>query len=199
MRSSRIAALLAAAALALAAAAGCSSTKSNSSLAQLPATPVATQNGLAEKEIQAAITEPVDEHDTIFQINSVIDSGMKSDDGLKYVYLDVTIKNTSAVYYRIDVLNNFFVILPDNSELGFDIRTQVYACNNFKGYTETPFTIDPGQEFRGYIGGFLLDENVSEFTVCFFPTANDMHDKSSVIKCKVNAADMIAPPADFIG
>ncbi len=199
MRSSRIAAFLTAAALALAAAAGCSSTKGNSSLAQLPATPVPTQNGLAEKEIQAAITEPVDEHDTIFQINSVIDSGMKSDDGLKYVYLDVTIKNTSAVFYKIDVLNNFFVILPDGSELSFDIRTQVYACNNFKGYTETPFSIGPGEEFRGYIGGFLLDENVPDFTVCFFPTANDMHDKSSVIKCKVSSSDMIAPPADFIG
>ena len=199
MRSSRIAAFMMASALALAAAAGCSSTKSNSSLPNLPAAPVPTQNGLAEKEIIADITQSIEEHSTVFQINSLIDSGHRTDDGKRFFYLDVTMKNTSAYDFEISVLNNFFLLLPDKSELSFDIRTQIYAAAGYKGYTESPFTLAAGQEFRGYIGGFLLDEDITDFTVCFFPTANDMHDKSSVIKCNVNAADAIAPPADMIG
>ena len=199
MRSSRIAAFLMASALALAAAAGCSSTKGNSSLVQLPATPVPTQNGLAEKEIIADITQSVEEHGTVFQINSLIDSGHKTDDGRNFYYLDVTIKNTSDTAYDISLLNNFFLLMPDLSELSFDIRTQVYASAEYKGYTESPFTVSPGEEFKGYVGGFLLDESVTDFTVCFFPTANDMHDKSSVIKCAMNTANAIAPPADMIG
>ncbi|HBB71467.1 MAG TPA: hypothetical protein DCZ71_02540 [Ruminococcus sp.] len=200
MKVKKIIAVMLTAVLALSAAAGCSSSRSNQSSTQnMPAGAVKAQNEIAEKEFKIAMTEPVDEHETVFQINSIVDSGMKTDDGRKYIYLNVTIKNTSGVDYELSALNNFFLLMPDKTEVSFDIRTQIYAGKNFKGYTESPFVVAAGTEFTGYIGGFLLDENITDFTVCFFPTQDDARNKTSIIKCDVKAADMVAPPADFIG
>ncbi|MBR2283910.1 MAG: DUF4352 domain-containing protein [Ruminococcus sp.] len=201
MKISRIIAAAAAVCICAASFAGCSSgTRNNSSDPASSGISMAqSQDGLAEKQIDVSVGEEADEHETVFKLNSVIDSGEKTEDGQKYIYLNVTIKNTSSTDYDLNVLNNFYLLLPDKTELSFDIRTQIYALNHFKNFTESPFIVPAGGEFTGYIGGFLLDESISDFTVCFFPTQNDRSNKSSVVKCPVKASDMVSTPDTLIG
>ena len=57
-----------------------------------------------------------DKNDTVFKLNSVIDSGAKSDDGERYLYLNVTIKNTSDTAYELNALNNFYLVTDDGKK-----------------------------------------------------------------------------------
>lgn len=157
------------------------------------------QDKFASSEVKVDIAQEVVENETAFKVNSVIDSGHVDDDNRHYLYLNVTIKNQSNADWELSMLNNFYLLMPNGEESHYDIRTQFYAEKNFKNYTDTPFTIAAGSEFTGYIGGFLVDDGVSEFSVCYFPTGADDKNKDTVIKCPVSAADIIAPPEDMVG
>lgn len=152
-----------------------------------------------QQEINVAVAEEADKNDTVFKLNSVIDSGAKSDNGERYLYLDVTIKNTSDSDYELNALNNFYLLTDDGKEIGFNIKTQIYAASNFKGYTANPFKVPANGEFTGYIGGFCVPEEQNNFTVCFYPTGTDDNNKSNVIKVPVTIANIVSAPADFLG
>lgn len=144
-------------------------------------------DGLAENEISAGVNEEADANQTVFRLNRVIDSGEKSDGGDPYIYLDVTISNPTDKEYDLSVLNNFYLLLPDNQEIHFDVRTQLYGTKNIGNYSASPFTIPANNEFSGIIGGFILPKNTDKFTVCFFPTQDNASDKSNVVKIEVTS------------
>ncbi|HRU97241.1 DUF4352 domain-containing protein [Ruminococcus sp. XPD3002] len=154
------------------------------------------QEGLASSEIQVSMAQEANENKTGFTLNSVIDSGNKTDDNKHFVYLNATITNNTNEDFHLSMLNNFYILFPDSTEAHYDIRTQIYAQNNFSNYTSSPMDIPANSTFTGYIGGFLVPESATDFTVCFFPTLND-NNKDVVIKCPVKAVDMIAPPSDL--
>ena len=197
MKKHIIAALILTAALSLSAFTGCN--KSESGTSSAPERTVVNQNDLPEKEIDVSIAEEASENQTSFKLNKVIDAGAQTDDGKHYIYLNVTIGNTTGEDYELNMLNNFYLLLPDGTESHFDIRTQLYAENNFKNYTGSIINVPANGEFTGYVGGFLLSENVDRFTVGFFPTQNDDTNKESVVKCEVSKLDMTDVPPDLIG
>lgn len=148
-------------------------------------------DGIADNEISVALTEEADVNQTLFKLNRVIDSGNKSDSGDPYVYLDVTISNSTDKEYNLSTLNNFYLLLPDGQEIHFDVRTQLYGTKNIQNYSASPFTIPASSEFSGIIGGFILPQNTQSFTVCFFPTQDNANDKTSVVKVNVSDADIV--------
>lgn len=157
------------------------------------------QDKFASSEVKVDIAQEVVENETAFKVNSVIDSGHTDDENRHFLYLNVTIKNESSTDWELSMLNNFYLLLSNGEESHYDIRTQFYAEKTFKNYTDTPFTIAAGTEFTGYIGGFLVDDGIAEFSVCYFPTGADDKNKDTVIKCPVRTADIISPPEDMIG
>lgn len=149
--------------------------------------------------IDADISENVNENDTVFTLNSVIDAGIV-EDGKKFIFFDITIKNDTDSSYSLSTLNNFYIILPDETDLYSTVRTQIYAINTFKEdrFFVDPFEIPAKSQFSGVIGGFTVDENIESFTVCFFPTKGNPDDKEKIIKIKVDANDIKTPGADLI-
>lgn len=147
-------------------------------------------NGIAQNEITANPAEEAKVNETTFKLNRVIDSGKTNDDGDPYVFLDVTISNTTENAYDLSIINNFYLLLPDNSEVHFDVRTQLYATQNIDGYFTNPFNIPSNGEFSGIIGGFVLPKDTADFTVCFFPTQNDASNKTNVIKINVSSQNI---------
>ena len=191
MKKYRIAALLLTAAMAFSAA-GCSDksrskapTESSSIISNL-------QDPLASNSVEAGLTQETDLNQTMYTLNRVIDSGRKSEEGERFIYLDLTIRNSSNTDYELNCLNNFYILLDNGSEVHFDVRTQLYAQNNIDGYITNPFTVAAGSELTGITGGFLLKEDITSFKVCFFPTGASGDDKSSVIKVPVTANDIVA-------
>ena len=81
--------------------------------------------------------------------------------------------------------------MPDSQEIHFDVRTQLYGTKNIQNYSASPFTIPANDEFSGIIGGFILPQNVQDFTVCFFPTQDNTSDKTNVVKVNVTATDIV--------
>ncbi len=150
---------------------------------------------IGENVINANISESVEANNTTYVLNGVIDSG-RVKDGLKYLYLDVTVKNDSDKDYPMSGLNNFYLILPDASELYPDVRAEIYARQSLSGYEESN-TVPAGGELHTYIG-FTPEEEIDSFTACFFPTA-DSNDKTSVIKCPVGPYDIKPAPAEMFG
>lgn len=199
MKKFKSAAFLCAIVLSLSPLAGCSSTDEQVSSAPSSSSSSAVREKTEREEINVSVAEEADKNDTGFILNSVIDSGAKAESGERYLYLDVTIKNTSDTKYELNVLNNFYLLTNDGKEIGFDVRSQIYAANNFKGYTSNPFEVPANGEFKGYIGGFCVPEEQNNFTVCFFPTGTDDTNKENVIKVPVTLANIIAAPADFKG
>ena len=147
--------------------------------------------GLADNEISVGLTEEADVNQTAFRLNRVIDSGTKSDNGDPYIYLDVTISNSTDKEYDLSVLNNFYLLLPDSEEIHFDVRTQLYGTKNIENYSASPFTVPANGEFSGIIGGFILPQNTQNFTICFFPTQDNASDKTNVVKINVTDSDIV--------
>lgn len=145
--------------------------------------------GIAENEVSAAPKEETNENNTVFTLNRIVDSGNVDEDGKHFLYLDVTIQNSTATEYEMSALNNFYLLMNDGSELHFDIRTQLYGVKNVENYSNNPFTIPQSGTFSGIVGGFLVDDGVKDFTVCFFPTLDVGSDKSTVVKVPVTEAD----------
>ena len=91
-------------------------------------------DGIADNEISVAINEEADVNQTVFKLNRIIDSGTKSDSGDPYIYLDVTISNSTDKEYDLSVLNNFYLLMPDSQEIHFDVRTQLYTSSERSGF-----------------------------------------------------------------
>ncbi len=187
MKKARLAVLLVAAVLSLTPAAGCRKkpierTSSASAYADI--------SDVGKNKVEVKLEEKAEVNNTAFKINRVINSG-RVKDGLKYIYLDVTISNTSSDNYEITGLNNFYIILPDNTEVIPDVRADIYAKQAMEGYSQIS-EVKAGQELSAYIG-FVVEESVTDFTACFFPTGT-ADDKTNVIRCEVKAKDVIDAP-----
>ena len=192
MKKYRSAALLLAVVMAVSAA-GCSNSKNKSNSQPESSSAQSNLNDvLASDSIEASMLEETDKHDTVFTLNKIIDSGHRSEDNERYIYLDVSIKNTSDQEYEMNALNNFYILLDDGSEIHFDVRTQIYGQNHIDNYVVNPFKIAAGTELNGIVGGFLLKDEVTSFKVCFSPTGAAGNDKSSVIKISATSADIVA-------
>lgn len=147
---------------------------------------------VGENQIKASMNEEASENETVFKLNSVVDSGVRealNGSTVKYIYVNATIKNTSDTDYSLSYLNNFELQLPDGSSILPHLRTDSYGRDHYENYAPTPFTVPAGGEFTGYICGFEVPESTEEFTVCFYPTQND-NNKHTVIKVDVTASDI---------
>lgn len=189
MKKLKMAALLVTAVVALTPVFGCRANKkvkSNnnevSAYADLP--------DVGKNKVEVNLEEKAEVKTTSFKLNRVIDSG-RVKDGLKYIYLDVTIKNNSDKDYEISGLNNFYLLLPDKTEVLTDVRADIYAKQALSGYEQLN-GIAAGSEVTSYIG-FAVNENVKDFTACFFPPTAE-NEKTDVIRCDVKAGDIIAAP-----
>ena len=204
MRKYRLAALLLAAVMTFSAAAvSCSSKNSDTSISStfVPETKKKSVDGklegLADNEVSANISQEASANETAFVLNRVIDSGMKNDKGGRYIYLDVTINNATEKEYELTTINNFYILFSDKNEAHFDVRTQLYATKHLANYAGDQFKVPAKGSFSGIIGGFIVDKDKENFTVCFFPSQDDEHDKSNVIKVDVTAEDILQlNPAD---
>ncbi len=189
MKKARIAVLLAAAVLSLTPAAGCRTNKKPVEKTS-SASAYADISEVGKNKVDVKLEEKAEVNETTFKVNRVINSG-RVKDGLKYIYLDVTIKNTSSDNYEINSLNNFYLLLSDGTEILTDVRADIYAKQSMEGYE--PITeVKAGAEVSAYIG-FAIDEAITDFTACFFPTGT-ADDKSNVIRCEVKAADIVSAP-----
>lgn len=185
MKKFKIISLILAAAIMGTAAVGCSSGTKDSSSTHAQ---VSNNEDLHDKEISVAIAEEADENDTVFKLNKVLEYTRK--DG-RYIYLDVSVSNATDKTYEMNCLNNFYILFDDGTESHFDIRTQINATQTVEGYTENPFEIPANGEFSGVVGGFIIPDTTQSFTVCFFPTLDDMSNKSSVVKVKVDGSSIV--------
>lgn len=149
--------------------------------------------------VNAGLTQEVKENDTMFKLNSVIDAGL-TDDGQRFIFFDVNIRNDLDIAYDLNTLNNFYLVLPDGSEMYSTVRAQLYAINNFKEdkFLVDPFEVPAKSEISGVMGGFLIDKDIDHFTVCFFPTKDNPTDKELVVKIDVTADDFKSPDADIL-
>lgn len=191
MKKFKLAVLALAAALAVAPVSACrNNTKKVTSVPDNNPGAYADISDVGKNKVEVSISEDAEVNDTAFKLNRVIDSG-RVKDGLKYIYLDVTIKNSSSDNYDLSGLNNFYLILKDGTEVLTDVRADIYAKQSMKGYEHLE-QVAAGAEFTGYIG-FTLDESIEEFTACFFPTGTD-DDKTNVVRCEVKAGDIVAAP-----
>ncbi len=142
-------------------------------------------------EVEISVAQEADENQTVFKVDSVLDVGVQTDDGMKYIYPLVTIKNSSDTDYNLSSLNNISVLLDDGTEVHYDIRTQLYADdNNIENYLPKVITVPAGGEVSGYAGGFIVPDGTDSFTVCFYPTQNDPKNKGTVIKCPISAENI---------
>lgn len=192
MKLSKITSLVLAAFIAVAPLTGCGTKKSGSKSSK---NTYSANKEIGKNKINVSINETTDLNDTTFRINRIIDSGKTTDDGLKFIYVDVTIKNNMDTAYDVNALNNFYLILDDKKEVFTDIRTDIYAKQSVEGYQQL-LEVPANSEFNGYIG-FLLNPDVTSFTLCYFATKNK-NDKETVIRCPITKNDIISAPSGFI-
>lgn len=195
MKKFKFAALFLAAAIAIIPSTGCRLNSSSDSDSSSDSSGYAGMSDVAVTQMTTSLGDETTVDSTAYTLNRVIDSGMVKDD-LKYIYLDVTIKNSSDEDYEANAFNNFYLILEDGTEITTDIRADNYGKQSIDGY-EHLSEIPAGGEFSGYIG-FCVDEDVTDFTVGFFVTGSDINDKSTVIYCSVGDGDIISAPDGFI-
>ena len=163
-----------------------------------PTNVYAEHQEIGVNEHKADLSAEISANNTAFTLNSVIDPGYR-ENGKKYIFLDITINNTTDSAYDLSTLNNFYLKLNDGTEVYSNIATSLYAMSNFKEntYFKDPFNIPANDKFSGVVGGFIIDENVNEFTVGFFPTQNDVNAKEDV--CLINITDgQISDAADLL-
>jgi len=192
MRKYKLTALLLCAAMAISAAAGCSDDTGSRSMSVTSQSTTVNQNneGRADHEVSAAVSEKASANKTGFTLNRVIDAGNRNEKNERFIYLDVTIDNTTDKEYELNILNNFYLLLSDGSEIHYHVGSQLYATNNLDGYIPSPFTVPASGQFSGIIGGFAVGEDVKDFTVCFFPTLNEPDKTPDVIKVDIAESDI---------
>ena len=178
--------------MAISAAAGCSDDTGSRSMSVTSQSTTVNQNneGRADHEVSAAVSEKASANKTGFTLNRVIDAGNRNEKNERFIYLDVTIDNTTDKEYELNILNNFYLLLSDGSEIHYHVGSQLYATNNLDGYIPSPFTVPASGQFSGIIGGFAVGEDVKDFTVCFFPTLNEPDKTPDVIKVDIAESDI---------
>lgn len=193
MRKYTLTALLLCAAMALTAAAGCSDngTSRSMSITSQEQTVNTNNEGRADNEVTAAVSEKASANKTGFTLNRVIDAGTRNDKNERFIYLDITIDNSTDKEYELSMINNFYLLLGDGSEIHYHVGSQLYATNNIEGYIPSPFTVPASGKFSGIVGGFAVGEDVKDFTVCFFPTLNEPNYTPDVIKVDVKDSDIV--------
>ena len=201
MKKTGIFAVLIAAALTAAAFSGCSDKDDSSSSRRRPSassTPTVTEV-IGSNVVKGELGKEITENDTAFTLNSVI-SSKNSDTGEQFIYMDITLRNSTEKEYNLRTLNNFYIELPDGSKTDSDVRTQLNAKQNFKDskYYADPFDIPSNGQFSGVIGGFAISGDVNEFTLGFYPTGDNPRAKGTVIKYDITAADITAPTSDLL-
>ena len=87
------------------------------------------------------------------------------------------------------------MMLPDGTSILPHMRTDQYGKEHYSVYAPTPFTVPARGEFTGYLTGFVVEENVDTFTVCFYPTQNN-NNKRTVVKVEVSPGDIKQLPED---
>lgn len=159
----------------------------------------ATTVPIGENEINAALGTAIKANDTVFTLNSVISPENTEEDGKRYIYFDISIANPGTAY-SLSTLNNFYILMNDGTKIYEDVRTQLSAMTIFREGTfhSDPFDIPEHGEFKGIVGGFLVDKNAECFTVGFFPTKDTPTAKGDVILINVNASDIKAPDATML-
>ncbi|GEM_PF-385151 len=158
---------------------------------------------IGKNEIKAEIAGETVENDTVFKLKSVLitpEAQPSSEGDRKFVYLDVDITNNTDTSYDINSLNNFMLILPDGKEILSHIEARFYATENFKEnlYIPDPLTIPANGTFSGIVGGFRVPPETDSFTICFFPTGEDLNNKESVIKIDVASNDIKNLSSDIL-
>jgi hypothetical protein len=191
MKKIKTSALLITAVIAVISATGCSNTtKTTSSTSESSAYVYADDPEVGQNTVDVELNEDTQVNDTVFKLNGVIDSG-RVKDGLKYIYLDVSITNESDTDYELNGLNNFYLLLDTGVEIHTDVRADLYAKQALTGY-EALLTVPAHSEYNNYVG-FCLDESIDSFTVGFFPTETT-DDKSNVVLCEIKPEDIQAAP-----
>lgn len=138
-----------------------------------------------------AFGQEIEVNNTIFKLNDVVRVPAPNVDGSDFIYLNVTIKNKVDLEYEISSMNNFFLALPDETEVSMDVRAKLYAIQNYSKCTDDNITIPANGEFSGFLaGGFLVPSGTDSFTVGFFPTLNNAKDASNVILSPVTGGNI---------
>ncbi len=199
MKKSRYAALFLAAVLSVSAFGSCNRHKPSTNIDDISIADVTTVP-VAQNKIPADMGQSVTVNDTTFTLNSVISPENINENGQRYVFFDVTIKNNTDTTYSLSTLNNFYIILNGSTNVYSDVRTQLYAMQHFKddAYFSDPFDIPAQSEFKGIVGGFLLDQNTTDFSVGFFPTKDTPTAKGDVIMIDVKSDSIVAPDASLL-
>lgn len=202
MKKTGFFAILLAATITAGAFAGCSDKNESSSSRPPRTSSESTQmdhDEIGSNVIKGEIGKEVTENDTSFTLNSVISA--KNDTGEQFIYMDITLRNSTANAYTLSTLNNLYIEVPGSSGIiTSDVRTQLYAKQNFKDtkFYEDPFDIPSNGQFSGIIGGFAIEGDAKEFTLGFYPTGDDPNAKGTVIKYDITAADLAAPSAEIL-
>ena len=204
MKKTGFIAVLIAVALTTAAFAGCSdSNESSSTSSKRPPRTSTSAPSVTEpigtNVIDGELGKEVTEKDTAFTLNSVV-SALNSETGEHFIYMDITLRNSMSKEYTLSTLNNFYIELPDGSEVYSDVRTQLYAKQHFNDskYYADPFDIPSNGQFSGLIGGIVIVGDITDFKLCFFPTGDNASAKGTVIKYDIKASDVIDPPAEVL-
>lgn len=204
MKNLKLTALLLCAAMAIPCVVGCqkksSSTKSSSSNSEDTVT-VPNDTDLGKNKITAAITEEAAANETTFKLNSVVQTGKVkrgNNPEKKYIYLNVEIKNDSNTDYKLSSLNNAWLRIGENTVKTCDIVTRFYAKDHIKAekFIIDPFIVPAHSTVSGYITGYEVDPSLDKFTVEFFPTQNDLHNKNTVIQVEVTPDMIKSIPAE---
>ncbi len=143
------------------------------------------------KKTNSAFGQEIEVNNTVFTLNDVVNIGSPANNENDYVYINVTIKNNTDIEYEINSLNNFFVALPDQTEILSNVRTKLYAINNYPKCVDDPITIPANGEFSGYLaGGFVVPSGTDSLTVGFFPTLDNDIDRANVILSPVTPENL---------
>ena len=148
MKKSRYAALFLAAVLSVSAFGSCNRHKSSTNIDDISIADVTTVP-VAQNKIPADMGQSVTVNDTTFTLNSVISPENINENGQRYIFFDVTIKNNTDTTYSLSTLNNFYIILNGSTNVYSDVRTQLFALSRFKENTffSDPFDIPANSEY----------------------------------------------------
>lgn len=158
----------------------------------------AALDNIAQNKESVELGKKITKNNTEYTLNKVINTGYVQD-GYKYYFLDVTLKNTSDTDYEANPINYFYLKFndEDGTEVLPNVRAESYANNNINGY-ERLSDLAAGSEFHGYIG-FSIDETLpDDFLVGFFPSATDIDNKNDVIYTSISQSDISDPPEGML-
>lgn len=194
MNKSRLSALALALALSAVSAFSCSEkteTENNSDTSVSDTADPANKYSGNSKKTNSAFGQEMEVNNTVFTLNDVVRVPAPNVENSDFVYINVTIKNKTDIEYEINSMNNFFVALPDETEISMDVRANLYAIQNYPQCVQDNIKIEANGEFSGFLaGGFVVPSGTDSLTVGFFPTLNNEKDASNVILAPVNTENI---------